>query len=263
MLSHRLVQSAIAAFLVSILCLALPAQAALDYTAGHADLGVGYSGGAWDIHFHAEGAVVGGVVYPDQEFEPDEVRILVPLSTLVTGSPPGAPFISDFWDIPESLGVTQGTPFYNLFQNLADAAASSSPYLGIGADEIDSADFVGGKISIALTAFSGPGQFTLWQDGNGVKFDTFDGIGGDDVLGDFPTGPGAHSHFNYAFSLPGVYRVTITASGTLADSRQFTSGSGTFTFVVVPETSTLALAAAGCLTALAAISRKRFSHHSA
>lgn len=238
------------------IALSYPAFAA-DYTSGHADLGIGFEGGVWDFHFHAEGATVDGVFYPDDEFEADDIRIIVPLSTLVTGAPLTAPFISDFWNVPESLGIVQGDSFFNLFQNLGDASSTSSPYLGIGAEEIDPSDFVGGVISVALTGFSGPGQFTMWQDGTGIKFDTFDGIGGDDVIPNFPTGPGAHAHYNYSFTLPGVYEVTLTASGILAGGGGFTSGSGTYTFVVVPEASTVLLVGLGGLGILASGLRRK------
>jgi surface-anchored protein len=223
---------------------------AADYTSGHADLGIGYEDGEWDLHLHAEGATVDGVFYPDQEFEAGEVRIIVPLSTQVTGAPLTAPFISDFWNVPESLGLTQGDSFYTLFQNLGDTVTTDSPYLGLAGEEIDPSDFVGGVISVALTEFSGPGEFTLWQDGTGIKFDTLDGIGGDDVLVNLPTGAGAHSHFNYSFSLPGAYEVTLTASGTLTGGGGFTSGTGTYTFVVVPEASTLLLFGLGGIVTL-------------
>lgn len=230
---------------------------AADYTSGHADLGIAYEDGEWDLHVHAEGATIGGDFYADEEFEADDVRIIVPLSALVTGAPLTAPFISDFWNIPESLGLTQGDVFFNLFQNLGDTSTTNSPFVGLAAEEIDPADFVGGVITVALTGFNGPGHFTLWQDGTGVAMDTFDGIGADDVINNFPTGAGAHTHYNYAFSAPGTYQVTLTASGTLTGGGGFSSGTGTYTFVAVPEVSTLGLCAAGAAFALVGFRRSR------
>jgi len=222
------------------------------YTSGHADLGIAYEGGEWDLHVHAEGAMIDGTEFLDQEFEADDVIINVPESVKVVDQN-----TSELFDIPESLGLTQGEPFWNLMQNLSDADMTDSPFLGMAAEEVDPADFDPDSITIALTGFSGPGEFTLWTDGTGVQFDTLDGLGSDDELTGFPIGTGAHTHFNYAFSAPGTYNVTLTASGTLTGGGP-TSGSGTYTFRVVPEPGTIALFGLGgaCLAGVV-IARRR------
>ncbi len=214
------------------------------YTKGHADLGFAYEGGVWHPHFHAEGATLDGVDDMTGEFAPGDVTIVVPHTVYVTnvGS------ISNLLDIPESLGLQQGDGFWNLYETGGLAAQSQSPFLGIAAEEIDSGIFRNDVITIQLTAFSGPGEFTLWSALEGIQMATYDGLSTADALIDFPTGPGAHTHWNYAFSAPGDYEVTLTAIGTFADGSGMTFGSGTYNFQVmnhVPEPSTLLLAGIG------------------
>jgi surface-anchored protein len=234
-------------------CLLLTATAALFTLPGNAtaatffdgpsvaDIGVGFiatnSGAArWDLHVHDE--------TNDLELEPDEA-IFVVNETGFGLSPGGL--------LAPILGPT-GTPFWRLPspQNL------SLLYLGVGAEEVETNLFVGDLVNLTLTAVSGPGEFSMYTvDGFGnptAYFNTRDGISGADVR---QLTAGDHAHYNFAFSAPGTYTVTLRASGTLIAGAEFTESDPVdYTFVVVPEPSTYALFAGGA-AALAAWNVRR------
>jgi surface-anchored protein len=196
----------------------------------HVDIGVGWistnSGSArWDLHVHNE--------TDDIEFAPDEAILLVNNSAFF--SSPGGVFAP-------ILGPS-GTPNWRLPQSFNPSLL----YLGLGAEGIETNLFVGDMFSLSLSAVSGPGHFAMYQvDGFGVPtafFNTRDGISGADTVS---LSAGGHGHYNFAFSEPGTYTVTLQASGTLIAGSEFTqSDLADYTFVVVPEPSTYALLAGG------------------
>jgi len=114
------------------------------------------------------------------------------------------------------LGVPVGGTFYVLPQN-------ENPdllFLGIGAEELEPADFVSGTVNLKLISVTGPGHFSMWQStiaGPSLAVATADGITSEDAIA---VEPGTHQHFNYAFSKPGYYSVTVQASGVLTDDGQ-------------------------------------------
>ena len=209
-------------------------------TDGHADMGVAFSPFEMEAHVHG-GSVVDGATLPaDQEFEPDEVVFLVaharvaPLDNSLnfTGAAAGA----SFWTLPESF--TAGVPF-----------------LGISSEHLNPAEWVG-DLTWTVTAVTRPAgsEFSMWVDGLAgpeVAVSTLAGLPGQFVL---PVG--SHNHFNYGFSLPGLYAVSFEVSGThLIDGPQ--TAQGTFYFRAVPEPGTLSLAAlAGVCVALRSRRRK-------
>ncbi len=98
-----------------------------------------------------------------------------------------------------------------------------------------------GSISLRVVSVegSGPaagGKFATWKVesfGSAVfSFDTTDGIGSGDEI---PTVPvSSHTHYNWAFTKPGSYRVTFEAKGKLmpGQGNVLTSARKTFTFMV-------------------------------
>lgn len=213
-----------------------------NYTEGHADLGMIEEGNELEPHFHSEDdAVINGVVTPDEEFEADEIAVIVPVSVL------GTDFgTSDFQDIPEAIGLTQGDPFYNLYQAQADANATSSPWLGLGTEEGEPTAFVGGTVDVSLTGLSGPGEFALWRDAEGVIWDSLDGTGADDEV---TLLVGGEEHYHWAFTETGTYKLTVTVEGQLIGGAP-ESATSTYTFVVVPEPGVAAMLGLGGLAAL-------------
>ena len=110
-------------------------------------------------------------------------------------------------------------------------------FLGLAADEIESGIFENDAVALSLASVEGPGAVSLYSvDGLGnptVFFNSKDGLSQSDV---FPLSAGDHSHQNWGFTAPGVYRVGLQASGTLADENQASASEvETFTFEILDE----------------------------
>ena len=110
-------------------------------------------------------------------------------------------------------------------------------FLGIAGDEIESGIFENDQIALNLSKVDGPGAVYLYStDEFGVStqyFNSSDGVGSEDR---FPIRVGGHSHQNWAFTAPGIYRITLNASGLLADGGTVASGDTTFLFEVFGPT---------------------------
>ncbi|MEO0513914.1 MAG: choice-of-anchor M domain-containing protein [Planctomycetota bacterium] len=206
----------------------------------HVDIGVAYEDGEWDLHIHQETPI-------DVEFEPDEA-ILVVDSTLATTQPTNPAF--DFIGAADDATIwiaTQSDPPGDIF-------------LGVAGEETAPGIFVGDVMDLTLKAFSGPGEFSVYQVGGtavpDIMFDTFDGIGADDVM---EVSAGTHDHFNWAFTSAGFYSVTFEASGILNDGNSTFTSSGdvVYTFQVIPEPTSAALLAG--LGGLALVRRRKAS----
>ena len=233
-------------FGVALLLAATPAFAA-DWTAGHGDIGIAYEGGAWDLHVHLEGGTVDAVIYPDEEFEAGDIRIVLPHTT-AEARPAGAAF--DF------IGVSAGETHWKGPQTALEAAGDSSPFVGIATEEIELGDFIGDSITLALTGvISAPagGEFSLWQAGPIRYMDTADASFANDSFA-FPVG--AHDHFNYSFTKPGLYELEFTASGTHVTDG-FTSASEVYTFLVLPEPGSLLMLGLGAAMSVGMRNRRR------
>lgn len=197
-------------------------QAQTTLSNEHADIGIGYEDGAWDLHVHDE--------TNDIEYAPGD-------AILEVGAAAGATVSSN--PLFSFLG-SAGSPTWIL-------PAVETPgllFLGFGAEEVESGIFVGDRIDIHLRGVNGPGQFAVFAfDGATgdpqVFMNSGDGLGNGDM---FLVPAGGHSDLNWAFSAPGTYTVSFEASGTLVDGNAFTtSGAVDYTFQVVPEPSTWAL----------------------
>ncbi|WP_166825837.1 choice-of-anchor M domain-containing protein [Thalassoroseus pseudoceratinae] len=127
-------------------------------------------------------------------------------------------------------GVASGETLYVLPQS----EMPELPFVGLNTEDVEADTFVDNELSLQLLAVDGPGEFSLWQtDSFGspdVFFATTDGITDADgvVLPE-----GTHAHYNWGFSQPGTYRVTVQASGVLQDGMTpVTSEAVTLTFVI-------------------------------
>ena len=232
----------------------LPAEAAMiEYTAGHADIGVAIEDGELNLHYHFGGDAVldnvllgSGLDEEAYEYDPSEVYVRVPDSQMFNvdgtihsgvGLGPGA---GDVWVLSQN--------------NLAGL-----PFLGFGTEDLPQGS---GNTVFSLLGVSGPGNFSLWTAGFGfsVKWDSVDGFGADDA---FSLPAGSHSHYNWGFTAPGVYYVDVLATnGSLSDSGRFTFLVGdqtTLPEVVspVPEPASLALAGMGGLALCGGALRRR------
>ena len=208
-----------------------PLSAASLITGGHIDVpAFGYDTvGGFEPHFHNEGGPDGGIINGvreenDTEYAPDELIVFVnPLSTT-------------------SLGVNS---YYWLPETEAAAAANSVPFVGIGLEELNLADWVGGTVTLTLLSTTGPGEFRLWQDnGFGGAIDYLDTL---NSVTSFSLAPGSHTHYNWGFTELGVYNLEFQISGThVVDGPQ--SASAIFTYAV-PEPSSALLGFSGLLLA--------------
>jgi surface-anchored protein len=217
---------------VSLLA-AVPASAAVIYSAGHADLGVAYEDGAFDFHFHGEGAIIDGVEVDDQEYAASDVIIYAgPASTLV---------LPDGFDMP-GLGKSAGDTIWVLPWTEEDGL----PFLGTASEELNSADWVGG-ITFTLgnvTSPSGTGEFALWRYGVfGETMLDISSLTGPDAV---TTQTGSHDHFNWGFTETGTWTIELTASGQHVTDGLITA-TETFTVQIVPEPSTALLGGLGIL----------------
>lgn len=210
------------------------AQAQTVISSGHVDLGIAYESGNWDLHVHQEQPV-------EAEYEPGEVILQV--GAAAQTSIPANPNFS-------FLG-NAGDPIWIL-------PKSENPellFLGIGAEELDPADWTG-NLTLSLETVAGPGRFAIWDTdlfGNPlIRMNSGDGIDASDSL---EVIPGSHAHFFYGFTAPGDYSVTFEASG-IFDGLSTASGPVTYQFAVVPEPGTGALVLLG-LGGLAAAGWRR------
>lgn len=194
---------------------------------GHMDLGVAYEAGALEPHIHAHDPEPDGA-----EYGPGEAIILVgPASRTTVPANPAFSFLG-----------TPGTTTYVL----ASSYDPDLPFLGLAAEEIENGVFVGDNLRLALTGYSGPGEFALYTvDAFGsptAHINTRDGLASADHVN---IAAGSHNHANWAFSTPGDYSLTFIASGTLAGGGAIASESATFAFTVIPEPHTWALLVIG------------------
>lgn len=232
-----------------LLALSSPAFSAV-YSAGHGDIGIAYegSGPVFFFHYHLgstatlDGVPVGNP--PDgEEFEPSDITLLVPQSTMLT-MPNNA-------TLNNGTGVAAGGSIWILPKD----EASGVPFLGFATEELVQADWAGG-ITFALgavTSPSGSGNFSLWNtDSFGspqFQFSTNNPTGTANGNNTFVLPIPTHAHYNLGFSEVGTWDIEMTVSGThVADG--FQSSTRNFSFTVVPEPTSVLLVSLGSLVLL-------------
>lgn len=222
--------------LAALLTTGLASQAQTLLTNQHADIGVNYEFGAWNLHIHNETDAI--------EYSPPSGPggAIIQVGSAAAGTVSANPLFS-------FLGPA-GSPVWIL----PNTQNPSLVFLGFSAEELATGLFVGDSINMALSSVSGPGEFAVFDyDFFGspmALMNTRDGITAGDSVS---LAVGAHNDLNWAFSAPGVYTVNFEASGTLVDGNVFTaSGPVAYMFEVeaVPEPSSMALAGVGALALL-------------
>jgi surface-anchored protein len=223
----------------------------LIYTSGHADVGVGYHDGDLEPHWHTHaGAVIDGVpTTTDGEYAPAG---MIARTTATRLTPSGGGGLSAL------LGVPDGTQVWVM------GSTTYQPDAGWGADELNAADW-DGKITVtfnpSLSSFPSGGAFGLYTTniaGTNVVDKLFSSVsaGATDFSNTLELTPGAHTHFQWAFTKAGDYDLNFTWTGThKTDGLKTTSA--TFGVQAVPEPSTVAmLAMAGGAVAVGALRRR-------
>ena len=216
---------------------ACPAQTLLG--SGHADIGIGYEDGAFDLHDHQE------IPEPGAEYEPGEAILQVGPRGFLPGGTPNTPAAVAFFGPPGSLlWVLPKTEDPELL------------FLGFGTEELDPSEWTS-NIALSLAGVEGPGDVFVWDTGPFgellPRMSSRDGIQPGDRL---ELLPGSHSHFFVGFSAPGDYRVLFNASGTHATDGAVTSETAAYQFQVIPEPSPVALLGVGAL-AFAVLRRRQ------
>ena len=90
---------------------------------------------------------------------------------------------------------------------------------------------------------SNPGNFVLYSSGNSIRLSATGGTVGTNSFGI----TAGHIHYNWGFSAPGTYTFEMQASYTRPVASLLQSPAEVYTFQVVPEPSTWALAGAAML----------------
>lgn len=242
------------AFLSVATCLLLAQTAAAEkiLRSGHVDIEVGYEDGQWHLGLHDEET--------DTEFEADEAVLFVKNKSIVK-RPAGGGF--DF------IGVGANQPLWLIPEVLNPELLQ----LGFTAEGTSTADFdpwepndprrpeTARWIEWMLVDFDGPGDFSVFQNTGGdplVWMSTFSNPNPNVFYSLVAFG---HQDLNFAFTMPGEYKVTLRTRGLLSETGAFSeSHPVTYTFRVqaVPEPSALISASvgAGALCVLAALRRR-------
>jgi surface-anchored protein len=214
--------------------LALPAAAQTPLSTGHADIGIAYDAGAFDLHVH-DGET-------DTEYSPPTGALLVVGSAARTTTPGVlsvlAPVGSSLWILPKTENP-------------------SLLFLGFGTAELTPSEWTG-NLTLRLKSVSGPGNFGAYDVGSfgdvQIKMNSADGIAAGDSLS---LVPGSHGHYNLTFTAPGDYTIGLEAAGTHVTDGAVSSGRVNYSFTVVPEPEEYAALAAAGLVGFALWRRAR------
>jgi surface-anchored protein len=192
----------------------------------HTDLAFDHTGANWEVSSEL------GTI----DYDPASTLHYVPPAGRVN-RPAGSQ-----WDF---IGTGAGQPIY-LLPQLQDA---SLLYLGASSEETPPGTFdsytetdprvpTGGPfpwLTVRLAAVRGPGHFSVWQSnqfgGTTVWMSSF--ANGIDATDKLLLLEGAHAHYNWAFTAPGVYEIDLRASAVLASTGQVSQSEvATFHFTV-------------------------------
>jgi len=218
-----------------------PAHALEQYTAGHADLAVYNSVTNLQLRYNfsstatVNGAPVGGT---GRIADPALIETVIPNSSTILI--PDNSAYSPYW--------RNRTTWFLPPTNIAGV-----PDLGIG-KEISGGIFTGNQVTLFLDSIvSRPAnsEFMLISSaGSPVYMDTANPSSPNQVV--IPS----HDHYYWAFSQVGTYQLNFRAEATILASGLTTSTISTFTFTVVPEPSTWALASV-CVVVAGFIARRK------
>lgn len=179
---------------------------------GHADVGVAYEDGAFNLHVHD------GVT--DQEYRPGQAR-LVAKSAARTSVPddPAYRFLGD-----------PGDPVWVL----PEVQDPELLWLGLGAEEVEPGVFAGDTVHLDVVKVYGPADLSVFvTDPTGAPSILADS--GDGLPDRIELTAGTHAHVNWAFEAAGDYAVVVQARGTLTSTGQeVKSGLATYRFKVQP-----------------------------
>jgi surface-anchored protein len=242
------------------------------YSSGHGDIRADWNPAVnptvFTLVLHADaGAIIDGAPLATvTNYAPGDALFRIPATANLgrvdnpTGfwsgntSPPnnGYNFATSTYDY---TGTGVGDPLWVISNNSIDAAHYGTPWIGLGAEptggSVGGNPWVTNLIYFRLTSFSFDGSeygttggnFSASTGSGSRRWDTADGSFANDS---FSVGAGSHTHPRLYFTEPGLYSVGITVTGTHVTYGEV-SGTGTFTFEVVPEPAGLTLVLGGLL----------------
>jgi surface-anchored protein len=224
------------------------------YTAGHADIGVGYipADKQFDPHWHTHpGATVNGVVTTeDGEYEPATMKAQTWAQRL---TPSGGGGLAGL------LGVPNGTKISVM------GSTTYPPNLGFATEELNPADWTTpitirfDPLASTLPSGAAFGLYSTNIGGTTVVdrlFSSFD-AGATEFGNTLLVNAGEHAHYQWGFTQQGTYDLKFTWTGTHVTDGPI-STSATFRVQAVPEPSTLALVGiAGGATVAGLVRRRR------
>ena len=225
--------------------IAAHAQFSTFIIGGHADIDVASDTDQLDLAVHNDET--------DVESDPATTLFVVGDGGLTTRNAQGQSG-SQF----DFIGAGVNDPYYLI---LPSGNSLDVPIIGITSEEVDILTEFQDSITFTLTGFSGPGTFSAYETGPlNVLWNAQSG--GTILSNTIASTPSlGHVDYFYTFSQPGLYALTVTASGTtiLGEARSATAtyfiNAGA---VAVPEAGTLPLAlSASGLVLGAVIARRR------
>jgi len=244
--------------LLAVLCvfpvLRAAATAPTDLMFGHYEVHIDYTatpgnpdaGWRFSVSYDQDNdfSTAAGVVRLDPEFT---TFIASPKTAMVIPSPAGVfgrfgPAGTPIWVMPQN--EIPGTPFLGVRTTMAAGLFQAR----VAGNYTPSSQ---GSVSLRLVSVEGTGpdnggKFATWKtESFGTTVFSFDTTNGITAADEIPTIPvSSHTHYNWGFSKPGLYRVTFEAAGKLMPSHGnvITSARKTFLFAV-PVSSRLGEAA--------------------
>lgn len=180
---------------------------------GEADVEVAYEAGNLEFHVHDERT--------ETEFAPEHVALQAGPAAWQT--------------VPASAAFAfLGQPGASLYV-LPQTETPGVLFLGLAAGEVEAGVFMDDTLTVELVGVEGPGHLFYYAvDGFGAPTVFFNSADGLDAMDAVTVAVGAHAHRNWAFSEPGVYRITLQASGTLVSGGEVRSHPTTLLFEVLP-----------------------------
>ncbi|HCN29245.1 MAG TPA: hypothetical protein DIT64_10955 [Verrucomicrobiales bacterium] len=202
------------------------------WTAGHGDIGLAYEGGELELHLHLHEDAVVNDAAQEADSEPPADQTVIVVSEAAQQVATAA--------IASGAGVSEGGTVWIL----PTAPNAELPFLGFGTEELEPAEWES-NLTFSLVSVSSPsgtGHFSVYQsDGlGGFDFVMSTALGGITEDDHFEMPAGTHDHSFVAFSEPGLWAVTLKASGEHHDDGEVESDEVTFYFEVAEET-------AGCI----------------
>jgi surface-anchored protein len=165
-------------------------------TGDHLDISVGYDAGEFTLTLHDDTT--------DTTYNPSQAIVVAGTNSQSTVPDDplfgflGAPNVP-VWILPE-------------VQN------PDLPFFGFGGDDLPSGVFSNDTVRVTLVKVTGPGEFAAYSsDAFGAPqlvMNTRDGLYSNDRI---TFSAGGDAHRNFAFSKPGIYRLTFQATGMLLD----------------------------------------------